>query len=408
MKTKKQNYCIDCNKKIGPKATRCPVCANTGENNPRYIDGLNCSANKGKTDSGNGKRKLDLEKEKASSIIRELKRENKYLRDQKVTDEDIKKYLLEIKEAPITIPVWTQKFSQGSGGMTGIPAIQLSDWHFGETVFLEQVFHKNKYNTEIGVSRARQLCNNLIDVLVNHLFSSDGYPGIVVCLNGDFFSGDIHDELTATNDKPIMPVFLEAFGVIIWFLNQLEKEFKNVMVFCAAGNHSRTTKKMPFKNMAYTNFDWLLYQLLDKHFEDKKNIQFSIASGSDIQFKIYSHRYRMTHGGQFRGGQGFVGPFAPITRGEIKKRAAAETYGENYNTLIIGHFHQLMFLNRVIVNGSLIGYNEMAMDCNFPYEPPRQALWITHPKRGITINMPIYCDTGSIETPKTEWVSWKK
>ena len=218
MKTKKQNHCIDCNKEIGPKSTRCTSCSQKGKNNSRYTDGAHCSSvteSKGDNEKG----KLDLEREKMSEVIRELKRENKYLMKQKVTDEDVKKYVLEIKESPVTVPTWTQEFSQGTGGMTGIPAIQLSDWHFGETVFPEQVFHKNEYNTDIGKARVRQLCNNTIDVLTNHLYSADGYPGIVVCLNGDFFSGDIHDELTATNDKPIMPVFLEAFGILIWVLN---------------------------------------------------------------------------------------------------------------------------------------------------------------------------------------------
>jgi hypothetical protein len=44
------------------------------------------------------------------------------------------------------------------------------------------------------------------------------------------------------------------------------------------------------------------------------------------------------------------------------------------------------------VNGSLKGYDEYAYTNNFPFEPPTQALWLTHPEFGITISMPVFVD----------------
>jgi hypothetical protein len=76
----------------------------------------------------------------------------------------------------------------------------------------------------------------------------------------------------------------------------------------------------------------------------------------------------------------------------------------DYDTLIMGHFHQYMHLTRLIVNGSLKGYDEYVYNNNFPFEKPQQALWLTHPKYGITYRMPVYVDKGR-KPITTSWVS---
>jgi hypothetical protein len=63
-----------------------------------------------------------------------------------------------------------------------------------------------------------------------------------------------------------------------------------------------------------------------------------------------------------------------------------------YDTLLLGHWHQLIQLQRLIVNGSLKGYDEYAASGNFGFEPPQQALWLTHSQRGITFSMPVHVE----------------
>ena len=59
---------------------------------------------------------------------------------------------------------------------------------------------------------------------------------------------------------------------------------------------------------------------------------------------------------------------------------------------LAGHWHTYMHTPRIIVNGSLKGLDEYAFAGNFGFEPPQQALWITHPRKGITFRMPVYCE----------------
>jgi hypothetical protein len=230
---------------------------------------------------------------------------------------------------------------------------------------------------------------------------------LVILLNGDFVSGNIHDELTITNEKPIMPIVLAELGRLTWFIEEMSKHFPKIALFCCPGNHSRITKKPVFKDKALTTYDWLIYSLLEKHFENNSRIHFEITPGDDIQFKVYSHTYRMTHGAQFRGGQGFLGHIAPVTRGEIRKRSAAESYNQLYDTLVLGHFHSYGWFKRAIINGSLVGYSELSFGANFDYERPQQALWINHPDHGITFRVPIFC-TKEEKSKPAPWITWQE
>jgi len=71
----------------------------------------------------------------------------------------------------------------------------------------------------------------------------------------------------------------------------------------------------------------------------------------------------------------------------------------------MGHWHQYIHHSRVIVNGSLKGYDEYAYSNNFGFERPQQALWLTHPSYGITYRMPVYSDKHRPQH-KTDWVSF--
>ena len=347
---------------------------------------------------------FNVEEERSRQIIAELKLEVKHLKQKAISTEDVRKFIFKLVDKKPDYPQWLLDRRLGKGSMHGVPILLLSDFHSGEIIKKDQVFGVNEFNGEIEDKRVQMLAANMIDICTVHLPSK--YPGLVILLNGDFVSGDIHDELTITNEKPIMPVVLAEFGRLVWFIDEMSKYFPKLALFCCPGNHSRTTKKSVFKDKALTTYDWLIYSLLEKHFENNPNIHFEITPGDDIQFRVYNHIYRMTHGAQFRGGQGFLGHIAPVTRGEIRKRSAAESYDRLYDTLVLGHFHSYGWFRRAIINGSLVGYSEFSFGSNFNYERPQQALWINHPEHGITFRVPIFCTKE--EKPKPiPWVTWE-
>ena len=349
-------------------------------------------------------------------LEREIKTLKKKLAEQERTEyaaSDVKEKLLKVSTAQPKIPNWTLNPKLKTTTSPGVPTLFCSDWHWGELVDPNQIALKNSFNPRIARERVCSLIGNTVDLLHNHMVNPD-YPGIVMILGGDMFSGDIHEELAESNEQSTMESVIDLYGVLIWAIEELLKHFPKIFIPCVTGNHGRNTRKPRHKNRVYTNFDWLLYQLLQKHFHfgEKKDdrVSFLISDGSDAYFRIYNHRYLLTHGDQFRGGDGVIGALGPIIRGDHRKRTRASQIDQDYDTLLLGHFHQLISLQRVIVNGSLKGYDEYAWAGNFPFEPPRQALWMTHPKHGITISMPVNVQDSDTkkQKKKTPWVSINK
>jgi hypothetical protein len=220
-------------------------------------------------------------------------------------------------------------------------------------------------------------------------------------------TGDIHEELTETNDAPTAVALLDIYEVLVWCISRLADEFGNVFLPCVAGNHGRFTKKPRSKNRAFTNYDWLLYQFLAKHFENDKRVRFMIPDGPDARYLVYGHRYLLTHGDQFRGGDGQIGALGPITRGNKKKQTRNSQIDQGYDTMLLGHWHQWIPMLDQIVNGSLKGYDEYANTSNFGFQLPIQGLWMTHHKWGITQTWPIYLEERADSVKSSEWLSWK-
>lgn len=307
-------------------------------------------------------------------------------------------------ESLLEIPNWMIKPPKAKS-VTGVPTIFASDWHWGEVVDTKQINDVNRYDLRIAQERAQILIQTATAILKTR-FANPEYPGIVFALGGDMVSGDIHEELSVSNEREIMPIVIDLWGILTWCIETLANEFGNVFVPCVTGNHGRNTHKIRSKGRNFTSFDWLVYNFLAKRFENDPRVRFLIPDGSDAYFQIYGHRYLLTHGDQFRGGDGMIGALGPIIRGDHKKRSRNAQIDTEYDTLLLGHWHQLIQLQRLIVNGSLKGYDEYAYQNNFPFEPPRQALWITHPEHGITFSAPILVDRTPTKRSGT-WVSWK-
>lgn len=299
-------------------------------------------------------------------------------------------------------PKWlvTQRHADSA---PGVPTLFASDLHWGEVVHPSQIGGVNKFNIEIAHKRLDRMGERAVRLL-SIISPKMEYPGIVLVLGGDMISGNIHDELTATNEMNSMPCVLDLYGRLVSLIEMLADKFGKVFCPCVSGNHGRDTHKIWSKDRHHTSFDWLLYCFLAKHFEKDKRVSFLIPDGPDAYYKVYNHRYLLTHGDQFRGGDGMIGALGPIMRGDHKKRSRNAQVNMEYDTLLMGHWHQLIQLTRLIVNGSLKGYDEYAYSNNFSFEVPQQALWLTHPKYGITYRMPVRLDEPQ-NAAKAGWVS---
>lgn len=337
--------------------------------------------------------------------VRTLETLLKQQRADELTAEQVRAAILQLTATPANPPTWLvpQKLPKGS---PGTPTLFLSDLHWGEVVDASQIGGVNAYDVEIAQRRLRAVVEHAIDLLKYHMVNPS-YPGLVLALGGDMVTGDIHEELSATNAMEIMPTFVDLYDSLVWAIGTMADVFGKVFVPCVTGNHGRNTHKIRAKGRNFTSFDWLVYVMLERHFKKDARISIYAPNGPDALYKVHNHRYLLTHGDQFRGGDSMIGPLGPITRGDHKKRSRNSQIGQEYDTILMGHWHQDIRLRRLIVNGSLKGYDEYAYSNNFFFEPPSQALWMTHPEHGITFSMPVLAERGERKAPQ-EWASWSK
>jgi hypothetical protein len=155
----------------------------------------------------------------AKNKIRQLESSISTQKKEELDEQYIKKFILDLSEEQPDIPTWLVKPKKGKV-VAGVPSLFASDWHWGEVVDPNQINGVNTFNVAIAQDRAKVMIEKSIDLLKNHIAHSD-YPGIVFILGGDMVSGDIHEELMATNAMEIMPTVIDLFGVLIWCIETL-------------------------------------------------------------------------------------------------------------------------------------------------------------------------------------------
>ena len=344
--------------------------------------------------------------------INRLGRELEQARKEDIEADAIRQGIFELANHHPEEPEWTQDRSQFPYHH-GIPGLLLSDIHLGEKVYPDQVFYSNEFNTEICHARIRRVIDTTIH-LTHNVLAQPEYPGFVLKLGGDNINGIIHEELEIGSDKRFMEQIIEIADALHASILKLIGVYGRVYVVGVPGNHGRSTKKPMAKFNAATNADWLVYQMLERFLLPavaKGRVVFNCPPARDVTYKVAGRRFRLTHGDQFRGGDGMIGMLGPVTRGKHKKLSMAlslPTDAEQFDTMEIGHFHTLHQTPHLIVNGSIKGYDEYALSNSFGYEPPQQALYLTHEKYGINHFMPVLADDQPDLEQNPAWVEWKE
>ena len=280
--------------------------------------------------------------------------------------------LTHLSEADYKPPTWLTKKRKKS---TGVVCTILSDTHFDEVVKPEEIQFRNEYNREIAVKRLEAYFQKII-LLTNEYITGIEYEGIVLFLGGDIFSGDIHEELSETNEDTMLASIIFWTEQLSAGINLLSEHFNHVHIPCVVGNHGRRSRKPRHKLRVKDNFDWFLSKTLEQRFAENTKVTFDVATGADLIVDVQDTKYLLTHGDQAKGGGGIGGIWPPLMRMVARKR---QNTAVDY--MVLGHFHQLIMApsSGFLLNGSLKGYDEYASIGNFAFEAPQQALWINVP-----------------------------
>jgi len=324
-------------------------------------------------------------------------------------DEAVREMLGTLGAKPAQPPEWLLRVpARRAGGATSeVPVVMFGCWHRGEVVSRAETNGVNEYNSQIMEERARRVVERVINLAAEH--GPGNYPGIVVNVLGDMVSGGLHPELQKTDDEPPIVSALRTRDILVWALTRLADVFGQVYVPATCGNHGRMTLKPEFKEYAYKNADWLIYQMLLRHFADTKDdrVKLDVRPSNEVFYRVYGKRFLAMHGDMLgvKGGDGIIGSLGPIARGEVKTRGSSASSGMEYDHLLIAHWHQALWLPRVTVVNTLKGWDEYAKNSlRATPTAPSQSLFFVHPLCGITSRWEVYAEKQ--DKPKAaEWVS---
>lgn len=280
-----------------------------------------------------------------------------------------------------------------------------ADWHAGEVVDLGATHGINEYNSEIMEARVERLVNKTIELSQHH--GPGNYAGAVVMLAGDMVSGAIHAELAKTDDEEVIPACIRVVGLLAAGLTRMADTFGKVFVPAVPGNHGRNTVKPEFKRLVQNSFDWLIYQFTAQQLAGDKRIVFDIPQAGETLFRVYGTRYFLTHGDMLgtSGGDGIIGALGPITRGAFKVGRQQAALKQDFDCLCIGHWHQSIFLNHLIVANTLKGFDEYAAKkLRATPSIPSQPLWFEHPRHGRVSSMEVWVEDKG-DGRDSDWVA---
>jgi hypothetical protein len=305
-------------------------------------------------------------------------------------------------------PAWLEPIKSGASSR-GVPVTIWSDWHYGEKITKAETGGVNYYNRAVAKKRIERLINTTVELAFDHMGDSKKeYPGIVVCLGGDMIGGDIHEELMATNEVSTQVAMCEVADLITAGLRRMADKFGRVFVPAVVGNHARGTIRPRFKGAVNTSNELVVYTMVKQALKDDSRIVMHIPAQTDANFRVYNHRFLLTHGDNMgvKGGDGIIGVIGPIMRGTFKMSNSESAIGNDFDTALICHYHQMLWLPKAIVNNALKGYDEYArLKLRAVPSQPSQALFFVHPKHGITARWEVYLE-GRYKSKKADWCSW--
>lgn len=314
------------------------------------------------------KRIQDLEKEK-----NELRRK---LGEQKELIDSVK---AAITERPL--PKQFQYTRAQKKNNPIVPVLKISDIHGGEKTEKDETEGFGVFNWEIAQRRMHGIVMAFLN-WVEVQRKAYHIETCHLCCEGDYISGDIHQELLVTNEFPL-PVQTAKVGLLLGeVFRAVSGHFKNVHVnMVGADNHGRLTRKPQAKQKAANNMSFLVHTIAMTYADRCRNLHFNVAAGMKMLIDINGVPVLSEHGDTIRGWAGF--PYYGMGRliGKEAKRRMNTDKGFKYHS--IGHFHCPAFIEgTTIVNGSLSGTSEFDHSCGRHAEPC-QVAYLMHPKHGL-------------------------
>ncbi|MEM5009259.1 hypothetical protein WKH57_00930 [Niallia taxi] len=226
-----------------------------------------------------------------------------------------------------------------------------SDWHFGMDVNNSM----NKFNKDVFFERVNKLTNSIIDKGKKNEIST-----LHVANLGDLLSGIIHVSTRVQSNEDIIEQTQLVSETLAEVLVKLACNFETINFYHLVGNHGRTGNKNDVGMKE--NFEYLISWYLEARLRDVINVNIVTEQDGYLATQILGKRLIFVHGNYDRIDQ-------CVTR-------LPQMLGYIPDYIIGGHIHHNYEKEHgkttVIVNGSLIGMDDYAMQGRFAARPSQK------------------------------------
>lgn len=255
----------------------------------------------------------------------------------------------------------------------------VSDLHAFEVVDPVAVNGLNEYNWDIAQERMWRMRDSILSFKKNRPFDFDE---LQIWILGDMLSGNIHEELRATNEKPIAVQAVTAGLFLAKWCETFMEVYPKVKIMGISGNHPRTGKDHSAKQV-YDNFDWVAYKYIEVYLQkyiEAGFVEIDFPESGSIIADIVGRNYLLTHGDGTRTNMPGV-PWGGVMRkfNSLRNEYARPDHGREpifLHGMALGHFHESNIVKggMILMNGSIKGADEWALKQFGSSEPPTQIL----------------------------------
>lgn len=297
------------------------------------------------------------------------------------TEEELDK-LVELKEKQKEVEVF-KIVPKEANSSKRVAISLLSDIHIDEKIEKASVMNLNYYDEKVAKIRLLNYFERLVKMM-----KRNPAPELIIGILGDIIGNYLHPELAQTNTMSPGEAIQYAKSCIISGLEHLLEniDVDNITVVCVCGNHGRTQPKKQYSNFHKLNYEYFLYLEISQYFKDNAKIKFIIPESELCITTVLGKKILWHHGDSVRtGGSGVTGIFPGVMRYYHKMNSVFKV-----DLCCLGHYHTLNFMDKVITNGSCVGYSAFAMSHGFPFEEPAQAFFVIDEKHGYRVYAPIY------------------
>lgn len=256
-----------------------------------------------------------------------------------------------------------------------------SDTHAAEVVSREETNGLNEYDWQIMLRRHDRIREAVLSFAANRPYPIER---LHVFALGDMLSGNIHEELSETNEFPLAEATVQAGLDFAEWLESFVPHFNEIRFAGVVGNHPRAHRK-PQAKRKFDNADWTMYQIMRQRLRRVDSISWEIPKAQKWPVEVAGKRFLLWHGDGVRSTMPGV-PWGGVMRRVASMQNEYAAAGMPIDYFVNGHFHQGAVVQggRIVMNPSVKGVDEFSLHQFGGGEGPRQTLLTLHPRRGLT------------------------